>query len=155
MLEPLDKEIPLPDGGTKIYILSKFPAIAGREIVTQYPTSGAPKIGDYKTNEVLMLKLMAFVAVPTDAGPLKLTTKELVNNHVPDFETLLKLEWAMMEYNCSFFRNGAALGFLTGLTGKLKQSITQTLTDLLRPSSGKEDAPVTKSSEKTTPSKKP
>ncbi|OCJ20023.1 hypothetical protein A6U95_15275 [Serratia sp. 14-2641] len=150
MLEPIEKEIALPDGGSKTYILSKFPAIAGREIVTQYPTSGAPKVGDYKTNEALMLKLMAFVAVPTEAGQLQLTTKELVNNHVPDFETLLKLEWAMMEYNCSFFRNGAALGFLTGLTGKLKQSITQTLTDLLQRSSGK-DAPASANSEKTTP----
>lgn len=154
MLEPIEKEISLPDGGTKTYILSKFPAIAGREIVTQYPTTGAPKIGDYKTNEALMLKLMAFVAVPTENGQLQLTTKELVNNHVPDFETLLKLEWAMMEYNCSFFRNGAALGFLGGLTGKLKQSITQTLTDLLRLSSVK-DAPASENSEKPTPSKKP
>ncbi|TQI79998.1 hypothetical protein FHU10_5151 [Serratia fonticola] len=153
MLEPIEKDIPLPDGGSKTYILSKFPAIAGREIVTQYPTSAAPKMGDYKTNEALMLKMMAYVAVPTDSGQLQLTTKELVNNHVPDFETLLKLEWAMMEYNCSFFRNGAALGFLTGLTGKLKQSVTQTLTDLLRPSSGK-DAPASENSKKTTRSKK-
>lgn len=68
MLEPIEKEIPLPDGGTKTFILSKFPAIAGREIVTQYPTTGAPKIGDYKTNEALMLKLMAYVAVPIEGA---------------------------------------------------------------------------------------
>lgn len=138
MLEPMEKEIPMPDCGVKTFILSKFPAIAGREIVTQYPLSGAPKLGDYQTNEALMLKLMAFVAVKTDNGPLILSTRELVNNHVPDFETLLKLEWAMMEYNCSFFRNGGALQFLDGLKVKFRQSISRTLTDLLAQLSGKD-----------------
>ncbi|CNI48426.1 hypothetical protein [Yersinia pekkanenii] len=150
MLEPIEKEIPLPDGGTKTYILSKFPAIAGREIVTQYPTTGAPKIGDYKTNEALMLKLMAYVAVPVEGGSqIPLTTSALVNNHVPDFETLMKLEWAMMEYNCSFFRNGAALGFLTGLTTKVQALITKTLTGLSQPSS-EPTAPPSESCEKST-----
>lgn len=54
-----------------------------------------------------MLKLMAYVAIETPNGPVMLVTPELVNNHVPDFETLLKIEWAMMEYNCSFSGTGA------------------------------------------------
>ncbi len=150
MLEPIEKEIPLPEGGTKTFILSKFPAIAGREIVTQYPTTGAPKIGDYKTNEALMLKLMAYVAVPIEGGgQIPLTTSALVNNHVPDFETLMKLEWAMMEYNCSFFRNGVALGFLTGLTTKVQALITKTLTGLSQPLS-EPTAPPSENSEKST-----
>ncbi|CNI76844.1 Uncharacterised protein [Yersinia pseudotuberculosis] len=150
MLEPIEKEIPLPEGGTKTFILSKFPAIAGREIVTQYPTTGAPKIGDYKTNEALMLKLMAYVAVPIEGGSqIPLTTSALVNNHVPDFETLMKLEWAMMEYNCSFFRNGVALGFLTGLTTKVQALITKTLTGLSQPLS-EPTAPPSENSETST-----
>lgn len=132
MLEPIDKAIPLPDGTSKSYVLTKFPAIAGREIVTQYPTTGIPKVGEYKQNEEIMLKLMAFVGVRQENGTvLMLTTRELVNNHCPDFETLMKLEWAMMEYNCSFFRNGVASGLLSNLSGKVQQLITKTLTDLL------------------------
>lgn len=138
MLEPIEKEFPLEDGGTKTFVLSKFPAILGREIVTQYPLSASPKIGEYSTNEALMLKLMSCVAVKTDSGHLMLSTKELVNNHVPDFETLLKIEWAMMEYNCSFFRNGGALRFLDDLKAKFQRSISRTLTDLLAQLSGKD-----------------
>lgn len=139
MLEPLDKEIPLSDGTTKSYVLTKFPAIAGREIVTQYPTTGVPKLGEYKQNEEIMLKLMAFVGVRQENGSvLMLTTRELVNNHCPDFEALMRLEWAMLEYNCSFFRNGAASGLFSNLSAKAQQLITKTLTDLLPQLSAKE-----------------
>lgn len=145
MLEPMDKKIPLSSGGEKSFVLSKFPAIAGREIVTQYPTTGMPKLGEYKTNEEIMLKLMAFVGVRQDNGGVTmLTTRELVNNHVPDFEALMRIEWAMMEYNCSFFRNGAASGLLTGWSAKVQALISSTLTGLLQQSSPKEK-PSTKS----------
>ncbi|WP_058909736.1 hypothetical protein [Entomohabitans teleogrylli] len=141
MLEPFNKEFTCADGTKKTFILSKFPAIAGREIVTQYPITGAPKIGEYKTNEALMLKLMAYVAVDTPNGPTELVTQELVNNHVPDFETLLKIEWAMMEYNCSFFRNGSALRSLDSLKARFLGSITKTLMELLGQLSGKVSPP--------------
>ena len=141
MIEPLDKEFTLGDGTKKTFVISKFPAIAGREIVTQYPVTGAPKIGEYKTNETLMLKLMAFVGVRHESGVISLATAELVNNHVPDFETLLKIEWAMMEYNCSFFRNGSALRSLDSLKAKFRTSISKTLTELLGQLSGKASPP--------------
>lgn len=131
MIDPIDKEFLLDDGSKKTFVLSKFPAIAGREIVTQYPLTGAPKIGEYKTNEALMLKLMGYVGVRHENGVIMLTTAELVNNHVPDFETLLKIEWAMMEYNCSFFRNGSVLRSLDSLKVKFRTSISKTLTELL------------------------
>lgn len=134
MIEPIEKEI---DG--KIYILSKFPAIPGREIITQYPTSAAPKIGDYQINEELMLKLMSYVGIPRgdNLAPLMLTTQSLINNHVPNFEALIKIEWAMMEYNCSFLADGRALGFLEGLATKAQALIMQTLTDFSVQSSKK------------------
>lgn len=129
LLEPTEKEIDLPGGGTKTFILSKFPAVAGREIITQYPTSATPKIGSYALNEELMFKLLTYVAVPMpDGTQLRLTTRALVDNHVPDFETLMKLEWEMMKYNCSFFRDGRMSGFLEMLTAKAQQLILSTLT---------------------------
>jgi len=125
MLEP--KEIQI-DG--KTYIISKFPAVAGREIVTQYPITAAPKIGNYEVNEELMLKLMCFVAVPMPAGdPLALTERNLVDNHVPNFEVLMKLEWAVLNYNCSFFASGQAQSFLESLANKVQSLIMSTLTD--------------------------
>jgi hypothetical protein len=123
MIKPKEFEI-----GGKTYILSKFPATDGREIVTQYVSSGLPKIGDYKRNEELMYKLMCFVAVKLDSGPLLLTTKALVNNHCEDFEILMKIEAAMMDYNCSFFRDGRASTFLDGIAQKALALITKILT---------------------------
>jgi len=129
LLEPKEEPITLPDGSIKTFILSKFPAVAGREIITQYPTSAAPKIGSYQLNEELMFKLLGYVAVPMPNGePLRLSTETLVNNHVPDFETLMKIEWAMMNYNCSFFRDGKMSGFLETLAEKVQALILQTLT---------------------------
>lgn len=131
LLEPQEIAVPLPDGTTKQYIISKFPAIAGREIVCKYPLSGMPKLGDYAVNEETMLKLMAYVAVPTDTGTLRLSTRALVDNHVASWETLGRLEVSMLEYNCSFFGNGRASTFLDGIAQKAQVSISKILMGLL------------------------
>lgn len=143
LLQP--KEITIEtEQGPRTYLLHKFPAIAGREIVTQYPATAMPKVGDYATNEALMLKVMSFVcAVPGEGEPIQLTTRALVDNQVPDFETLIKLEWAMMEYNCSFFRNGNLTGLLERAVKALPDVLSQTLTALQARSSGKGSPPST------------
>ncbi len=130
LLEPKEITMKTMKGEDRTYILSKFPAIAGREIVSQYPISAVPKLGDYKTNEALMLKIMGFVAVSTDNGPLCLSTHALVDNHVPDYETLMKIEFHMMDYNTSFLSIGKISNFLEGVEGKAAAWITKTLTDL-------------------------
>ncbi len=142
MIEPKEIEI---EG--KTFILSKFPAVQGREIIAKYPRSAIPKLGDYAVNEETMLKLMAFVAVPRDTGePLKLSTRALVDNHcvvpgVPGWEILARVEIAMIEYNCSFFGNGKGSTFLEAITQKAQQLISKTLTDLSAQSSQKVKPP--------------
>ena len=141
LLQPLEKEIPLPNGGTKSFVISKFPATVGREIITQYPTSAAPKIGDYRLNEDLMFKLLCYVGVPVPGqDPIMLTTRDLVNNHVPDWETLVKIEWAMMQYNSSFFENGKMLSFLDLMKGQLEGLVSKMLTSFVQ-SLSKNDLP--------------
>lgn len=134
MLQPKEQPITLADGTEKTFILSKFPAVEGREIVTQYPLSALPKLGDYAVNEAIMLKLLSYVGVPMEgnAAPLMLTTKALVNNHVPDFEALMRLEAAMLEYNCSFFGNGKVLTFFEVIAAKCQTLLSKTLTDSLQ-----------------------
>jgi hypothetical protein len=139
LLEPKEITVKTQSGVEKTFIISKFPAIAGREIITKYPVSNMPKVGDYSVSEETMLKLMAFVAVPiADATPQPLSNRALVDNHIPDWETLCKIEAAMLEYNCSFFGNGLALNFFQGIAQKAQALITQTLTDLSAQSSAKE-----------------
>ena len=137
MIEP--KEITIDD---KVFILSKFPAIAGREIVAKYVASGLPKVGDYKVNEETMFKLMAFVAVPLPTGAkIQLTSQALIDNHTGNWETLGKVEIAMMEYNCSFFQNGRVSTFLNDVAQKLPSWISKTLMALSAQSSQTEKQP--------------
>lgn len=144
MIDPKEITLKTQDGKDKIYILSKIPAIPAREIITQYPISAMPKVGDYKVNEQIMLKLMSYVAIPVEgAQPQRLITQALINNHCPDWEILARLEAAMIEYNCSFFQNGKVLNFLAGFNRKLPQLITGILTDLQAQSSQKEKQPST------------
>jgi hypothetical protein len=140
LLEPKEVVIKTMAGEDRTYILSKFPAIAGREIVSQYPISAVPKLGDYKTNEALMLKIMSFVAVPVENGELRLSTAALVDNHVPDYEALMKIEFHMMDYNTSFFSSGKVSTFLNNVEDKATAWISKTLTGLLEQSFLK-DAP--------------
>ena len=130
MIDSKEITIKTQGGDDKIYIISKFPAIQGREIIAKYPLSAMPKLGDYEVNEETMLKLMCFVAVPTATEPLRLTTRALVDNHFPDWETLAKVELAMMEYNCSFFSRGIISSFLDKVSGKVPVVIQSILTHL-------------------------
>lgn len=131
LLEPKEIEIE----GCK-FVISKFPAIAGREIITKYPTSLIPKVGDYATNEEVMLKVMGYVErITNDGQKIRLSSRALVDNHVPNWEMLVKLEGAMMEYNCSFFQNGKTSSFFGKLGTLAQKKVTEILTDLLAKSS--------------------
>ena len=154
LLDPSELTLTGYDGKERTYTLSRFPAVQGREIVAKYPMSALPKLGDYQVSEETMLKLMAFVAVDSNGKQLRLSTRALVDNHVPDWETLAKLEMAMMEKNCSFFTNGKALSSLSGLCQTALQRIIGTLTPSSASSSPK-DAPPSTNSEPSTASKTP
>lgn len=132
ILEPKDVPITGPDGKVRTFILSKFPAVAGREICAKYPVSLLPKLGDYDVSEATMLKLMCYVGVRIKdrPEPLMLTTMELVNNHTHDWETLFQIEMGMLDYNASFFGNGKSLAFFASTVETLKAWILSTLTDL-------------------------
>lgn len=145
LLEPV-QEITLPTrAGERTYRFGSFPAIAGREIVTQYPTTAMPKIGDYKTNEELMLKVLSYVERQNEDGSwIQLTTRSLIDNHVPDFETLIRLEWATIKHNCDFFNNGALSGWLDRAVAAAPKVLTSLMSTVSsQQSSGKASPPST------------
>lgn len=144
LIQPKDVPIKLQDGTEKTYTISKFPALAGREIITQYPTTALPKIGEYKANEELMLKMMTYVeAFGSDGSKIRLVNRALVENHVPDWEALARLEAAMFEYNASFFAKGKNLIFSGSLPQKAAALISKILTILSEQSSQKAKQPFT------------
>jgi hypothetical protein len=145
LLNPKEIDITLRDGSTKRYVLSTFPAVQGREIMAVYASSNLPKIGNYSVSEEIMLKLMCYVAAISNDKQVPLVTMVLVNNHVPDHETLAKIEMAMMEYNNSFFQNGTLLNFLADTIQRSLASITGILTHLSAQSSAAGRPPSTSS----------
>lgn len=131
--EPKEIEIECQDGAIRTFIISKLPAIAGRKMVTQYPLTASPKIGEYSKNEELMVELLSYTAIKmTNGSMLQLTTRALIENHVPDWEALARLEKAMAEYNISFFPKGKPSDLLDALFKKLITSLTPMLTRLLQ-----------------------
>lgn len=136
LLQP--KEI---DINGKTYRISKFPATVGREIVAKYPVSNMPKLGDYKVSEEVMLKLMSYVEAVLPERSIRLSTQELANNHVPDWEVLAQLEWEMLSYNCSFLTNGKSLSFFEKLAHLAEQKISEILTASLGKSSARAKQP--------------
>jgi hypothetical protein len=144
LIQPKDIVI---DGQT--YIISKLPAVAAREILTQYPATAASatlghffKNGDYKVNEELTFKLLSYVAVRLENGTaMRLISRALIDTYVKsDYpgETLLKIEDEILGYNCSFFQGGRVSTFLKDIAQKLPALISQMLTASLQRSSQKE-----------------
>lgn len=138
LLQPKTVNIECADGTSRAYVIGKFDAITGREIITQYPITAMPKIGNYKANEELALKVLSFVAVVNGEGhETRLITRELVNNHVPDWLAMMRLEAAVLEYAVGPFALGKASTFFAAIEAKAKALISQTLTEWSERSSAK------------------
>lgn len=154
LLKPKEITVVDGDGISHNVIISRFPAVDGLEINLMYPTSLAvsaiPKIGDYKISKELMYRIMKYVAVKlNDDNIIELSTPQLIDNHMGDWEALVKTILAIMSYNNSFFRDGTAVDFLAGIVQKYKQSIIETLTASLAQSSP-QDSPLSTNSEQST-----
>lgn len=123
------------DDEEKEFIISRLPATVCREIMSKYPLSNLPKVGEYAGSEEAMLLLMKYVAVMSADQEIRLTTKALVDNHVDDGILLARLEIQMLEYNTGFFGLGDNQGFLDCLLQKFKPLIMQMLIQLSAQSS--------------------
>lgn len=138
LLQPKEVTIKTADGAENTFIISKFPAIPGREIICKYPLSALPRVGEYGVNEETMLKLLTYCAVPkSDGDPIPLSTRALVDQHVPDWETLMRLEYACLEYNVTFLRSAGSSNFLKDIVAKARPFAMKMLTDLWEQSSQK------------------
>lgn len=131
LIKPKTVTIKDLDGEELTFRIGRFPSTEGREIITQYPVSGMPKLGDYKTNAELSKKMMQYIeAVPAQGEPIRLTTQALVDNQTHDGETLIRLEWEAMGHNTSFFGAGKTLSFFSGFRENLTPFLTKMLMGL-------------------------
>ena len=124
-------------GVSHTYILGKIPYMdGGREVCSQYITTAAPKLGDYSRNEELAKKIFKHVAVVLEDGTERtLSTDALINNHIPDFATGLKVEAAALEHNVGFSILGKLQECQAAWAGTFQDLISKILIQLQRPSS--------------------
>ena len=129
LIDPKIIQVSAADGSEKSFVISKLPyGSAGREILTQFIPTAAPKIGNYKANHELMLKMLTYVAViKPDGTEQLLLTQTLVDNHITDFKMGLALEKEMLEYNVGFFVQGRISDFLSELSENLPALISKIL----------------------------
>lgn len=132
LLEP--KEVEITDkvsNVTKVFIISKIPAFQARTIMLQYVPVQLLNINkDEEKVKEMILKLMSYVAVKEQDRIIRLETETLIDNHCPSFETVVKLEALMIDYNTSFFKDGKTLTFLQRLESLATEKITGILTVL-------------------------
>lgn len=151
LIKPVEKEFFDLDGKSHRIILSRFDAVKGREIITKYLMSNLPKLGDYEVSEQVMLDLMSYIAVPveSDLGYIRLTTKALVVNHIPDWEMLGRVEKEMIAYNASFFEPEKISSFFEWVAQKFMQKILEMSMES-SPRSATQGSPHTTNSEQST-----
>jgi len=152
LIKPVEKEFFDLDGKSHRLILSRFDAVKGREIITKYLMSNLPKLGDYEVSEQVMLDLMSYIAVPAESelGYIRLTTKALVVNHVPDWEMLGRVEKEMIAYNASFFEPEKISSFFEWVAQKFMQKILEMSMESSPRSATPGSQPITNSEQSTT-----
>lgn len=132
LIKPVEQTITTMDGEEITIRIGRLPATEGRRFVALFPVSALPKVGDYAVNEECMGLLMRYVeVVKADGYSIRLTTKALIDNHIPDWEALAKCEKAAMEHNTSFFRDGRPLVSCEPLIQRTLRWVIKTLTPSL------------------------
>lgn len=154
LIKPKEISIVDGEGQTRSVIISKFDAVEGLEIQLMFPPSLAmaaiPKVGgDFKIPLELIHKIMNYVAIDIKGQQLRLSTPQLINNHLGDWEALLKVIWEVMQYNSSFIRNGTLSDFLTGVVRNTLAKISETFTQSSASSSAPESPPSMNSAQST------
>jgi len=129
--EPKEILVNCLDSEPRTFIIHKIPALDGRKVAALYLPSAAPKVGDYEANEEMALLMMKYIIAKNGDSEFQLTTRALIDNHIPDFECMVRLEREMIEYNTSFFREGKASGLFKNLEDRIRELASSTLTDLL------------------------
>lgn len=128
LLEPKEIEI----NGYK-FIISRMPCTVAQEVLINLPQGFIPILSEFSKYEQYIFKMLSYCErVYTDGrNNVPLISKAIIDNHVPDFNTLYKLEFECINYNYDFFADGRALDFLNKGVSLAKSNISEILTDLL------------------------
>ncbi len=127
LIEPKEIEI---NGNT--FIISKMPCTVAQEVLFKLPTGLMPFIKDFNQSQEMAFKMLWYcLRCYSDKEPIQLTSKALIDAHVPDFDTLIKLEKECVSYNFDFFQGGKVWDSLNKVVSLAESKASGILTDLL------------------------
>ena len=135
MIKPKTITVKDIDGQQREFIITRFPATDGMEILYKLPTAALPKIGDFDTLKEARNDIFKFVYVNIGDKDMPLSTKALIDNHTGDAETAIKVMKEIIEYNYSFFQNGILSVFLERVAKKIPDIAQEILTRFSQQSS--------------------
>lgn len=115
------KEIEIQE---KKFFINKFAPSVGRRIAIGYSIGMLNKAHSYVKNEACMLELMAHVGVPVEGKIIWLGSMDLIDAHVPDWWSLVQLEFETIKHNSSFLADSDLLGIV-------KANLKMVLRDML------------------------
>lgn len=115
------------------FIISKMPCTVAQEVIVKLPAGFLPMINNFAQSQEMAFKMLSYCERVYEDGRSNapLISKEIIDNHVPDFDTLIKLETACINYNFDFFENGKAWNFLNKGLCLAESKLSGILTDLL------------------------
>lgn len=114
------------------FLISRMPCMTAQEVIVRIPAGILPLINQYTISEEMVVKMLSCCQRLYDDKPnVPLISKEIINNHVPDFDTLLQLENECLKYNYDFFNQGKVLTFLAKGLSHVESRLSEILTDLL------------------------
>ena len=126
------------DGIEREYIVGAATYFDSRKISVNYTVSGLPKLGDYKTNEEMSKLMFRYVRAVVDDKEVPLISDDLINYHVPDLITGMKIEFEVYE-RCLGFSPLGKLQQYQGEWMKALQELTTKIQTLLPAQSNKQD----------------
>lgn len=114
------------------FIISQMPCTVAQEVAFKLPPGLIPIMGNFTQAEDMYVKMLSYCErIYDDGRHVKLISKDIIDNNLPDFETLLLLEKEVIEYNFGFFDTGKLLTLLNGLLSHVESRVSGILTDLL------------------------
>jgi len=127
LLEPKVIEI----NGCK-FIISKMPCTVAQEVIVKLPGGFIPMISNFTQSEEMAFKMLSYCErVYPDGKSVPLISKEIIDNHVPNFDTFIQLEKECIDYNYSSFLNGEFINCIKTGVCLVETKLSGILTDLL------------------------
>lgn len=140
LIKPKEIELKDLDGDTHKFIISRFNALDGYELISNFPKTMFNKGGEsFKDHKEVLIKIFSHVeAFKQDGNTIRLTSEALINNHIPDYELLMKILKEVGTYNSSFLGNVSGLSIIDQIKTKLPTLAQKILMDSLKQLSKKD-----------------